>query len=112
MKLEATWMSRRQHPLQSGPAEGQVRGPGTLFVRVVHREGWDVELVEEGLVCNFATREQALACATEQEPAWIEVGEVSMMSADEAGAHIWTTLQREQDGGYRESGLSWGGRGD
>lgn len=105
-------MSGWRHPSHSGQGGGGFREPATLFVRVVHREGWDVELIEQGRIWNFATREEALACATEQEPAWIEVGEVTELIEDQPSRHVWTTLQREQDGGYRESGLSWGGRGD
>lgn len=105
-------MSGSRHPSHSGHEGGEVREPATLFIRVVHREGWDVELIEQGRIRNFATREEALACATEQDPAWIELGEVTELTGDQPSHHTWTTLQREQDGGYRESGLSWGGRGD
>ena len=105
-------MSGGRHPSHSGMGGGDVRAPATLYIRVVHREGWDVELIEQGRIRNFATREEAMACATEQHPAWIEVGEVTELTGDQPGHHVWTTLQREQDGGYRESGLSWGGRGD
>jgi hypothetical protein len=93
-----------------------------MFVRVVHRQGWDVETVDEsgdesgrgdrGLPVrteNFASREEALARAREGGPDWIELGEVVPASGEVAQHHRWTTLRRLPDGSYAASGLSWGG---
>ena len=84
-----------------------------MFVRVVHRQGWDVEKVgEKGdvKVENFATRNVALAHARAMEPDWIEVGEVVYATPDAPQHHRWTTLRRRPDGSYAASGLAWGGK--
>ncbi len=81
-----------------------------MFVRVVHRQGWDVELVEEGAKLNFASRAEALAHAEAQAPDWIELGVFVAGTESAPQHHEWTTLRRQPDGGYAESGLSWGGR--
>jgi hypothetical protein len=85
-----------------------------VFVRVVHRKGWDVEEVgEKGDVSsrNFASRDLALEHARSLEPDWIEVGEVVHATPDVPQHHRWTTLRRRADGSYASSGLVWGGRG-
>jgi hypothetical protein len=85
-----------------------------VFVRVVHRQDWDVEKVgEKGDVetSNFASRDQAMKHARSLEPDWIEVGEVVYATPDAPQHHRWTTLRRRQDGTYAASGLAWGGRG-
>ena len=84
-----------------------------MFVRVVHRQGWDVEKVgEKGDVetGNFASKEQALEHARSLGPDWIEVGEVVFATPRLPQHHRWTTLRRRPDGTYAESGLAWGGR--
>ena len=86
-----------------------------MFVRVVHRRGWDVEEVgEKGEVAssNFASKEQALEHACSLGPDWIEVGEVVYATSEAPQHHRWTTLRRRPDGGYAASGLVWGGRPD
>ena len=72
-----------------------------MFVRVVHRQGWDVELVDRGVTRNFPSREEAMAFAQGERPDWIEVVEV---------VYPTETLRRRQDGTYQDSGLGWGGR--
>lgn len=84
------------------------------FARVVHRRGWDVELVREAQpepeTANFPDRAAALAFAKGNQPEWIEVGEVVPARGDLPKHHRWTTLRRDGSGSYRESGLAWGGR--
>ncbi len=86
-----------------------------MFARVVHRQGWDVELLEAGErdpeKHNFPDRETALDFARSKEPEWIEVGVVVPASEGAPQHHEWRTLRRRPDGGYGESGLSWGGPG-
>ena len=84
-----------------------------MFIRVVHRKGWDVEQVgQEGEVQthNFAGRDDALDFARTFEPEWIELGEVVPATAEAPQHHRWTTLRRANDGSYVASGLAWGGR--
>jgi hypothetical protein len=85
------------------------RGGG--FVRVVQRQGWDVELVGAEETHNYPTRETAMEFALAQAPDWIEVGEVVAASPEAPQHHRWTTLQRGSDGAYRTSLLRWGGPG-
>lgn len=81
-----------------------------MFIRVVHRQGWDVELVESGGKRNFPSRREALAFAQAEGPEWIELGEVVPGTPEVPQHHRWKTLRRGPDGRYAESGLSWGGR--
>lgn len=85
-----------------------------MFARVVHRQGWDVELIEPGSAqperSNFGDRESALEFARSRRPEWIEVGVVVPESADAPQHHEWRTLRRDQHGGYTDSGLGWGGK--
>ena len=84
-----------------------------MFARVVHRQGWDVELMEPGWAepqtSNFGDRGSALEFARSQLPEWIEVGVVVPEGPDAPQHHEWRTLRRQPDGSYAESGLSWGG---
>ena len=85
-----------------------------MFVRVVHRRGWDVERVgEKGDVetGNFPSREAALEHARSLGPEWIEVGDVVPATPEAPQHHRWTTLRRRADGTYSGSGLAWGGPG-
>jgi hypothetical protein len=81
-----------------------------MFIRVVHRQGWEVELVESGEVRVFESQEAAMAFARAANPDWIELGVVVSQSEAAPQHHRWTTLRRQSDGGYRDSGLSWGGK--
>ena len=84
-----------------------------MFVRVAHRQGWDVERVGEGGAVSkqtLATREEALELARSLDPQWIEVGEITGLGTPEQ-QHRWTTLRRRADGSYAPSGLRWGGKG-
>jgi hypothetical protein len=83
-----------------------------VFVRVVHRIGWDLEVVgEAGQVekANFADRQAALDRAHHLQPEWIEVGEVVPAGDDVPQHHRWTTLRRQPDGSYQASPLNWAG---
>ncbi|HLH67652.1 MAG TPA: hypothetical protein VKY90_01120 [Candidatus Dormibacteraeota bacterium] len=80
-----------------------------MFVRVVQREAWEVE-VPEGERRSFASRREALTFAASLEPAWIEVGTVVPEREGVPQHHRWTTLRRTGDGSYATSGLRWGGR--
>jgi len=85
-----------------------------VFVRVVHRQGWDVERVAPGRDVEkrtLATREAALEFARGLSPDWIEVGEVVPATGAVEQHHEWTTLRRQPDGSYAPSGLRWGGKG-
>jgi hypothetical protein len=80
------------------------------FVRVVHRQGWEVELVRAGEPVEseiLASREEALSRAESMAPDWIEVGDIVGLGTVEQH-HSWTTLRRSQDGTYMVSGLHWG----
>jgi hypothetical protein len=81
------------------------------FIRVVHRRGWDVEVVEADRIDkrNFPEREQALEFARSLGPEWIELGEVVAAGQDLPQHHRWTTLRRSAGGDYLRSGLNWGG---
>jgi hypothetical protein len=82
------------------------------FVRVAHRQGWEVGVVRAGQRVEseiFASREEALSRAESMSPDWIEVGDiVGLGTADQH--HSWTTLRRRPDGSYAPSGLRWGQR--
>jgi hypothetical protein len=83
-----------------------------MFVRVVHRIGWDLEVVgEAGSVetSNFPDREKALQHARGLEPGWIELGEVVPATETVPQHHRWTTLRRQADGSYQASRLNWAG---
>ena len=82
-----------------------------MFVRVVHRQGWDVELVERGETRNFPAKRDALEFARSLEPEWIEIGEVVPAAPGLPQHHRWTSLRRSPDGAYAESRLAWGGPG-
>jgi hypothetical protein len=84
-----------------------------MFVRVAHRQGWDVEQVRDGGEVareTLGSREEALERARSLEPDWIEVGDIAALGTPEQH-HTWTTLRRRPDGGYAPSGLRWGGKG-
>lgn len=83
--------------------------PRGRFIRVVHRQGWDVELVGTGKKQNFADREEALRFAERNQPDWIELGVVVPATDRVPQHHRWVTLRRRSDGGYAEVGLNWGG---
>jgi hypothetical protein len=82
------------------------------FVRVVHRQGWDVELVKGADVDtrNFGSREDALLYARGLGPDWIELGEVVAAREGVPQHHRWTTLRRTSGGDYAASDLRWGGK--
>lgn len=83
-----------------------------MFVRVAHRQGWDVEQVGEGGVVTTETlrsREEAVAYAESLSPDWIEIGDIAGLGTPEQ-RHSWTTLRRQPDGTYAPSGLRWGGK--
>ncbi len=79
---------------------------------MVHRRGWDVEVVDrsELATSNFLSRDAALAHARALEPEWIELGEVVPAQGSLPQHHRWTTLRRRPDGGYAAAGLNWGGK--
>jgi len=80
------------------------------FVRVVHRQGWEVELVRAGQPVEsevLASREDALSRAESMAPEWIEVGDIVCLGTVDQH-HSWTTLRRSPDGSYGVSGLRWG----
>jgi hypothetical protein len=82
-----------------------------LFVRVVHRQGWEVEVVRADQQVEteiLASREEALSRAESIAPDWIEVGDIVGLGTAEQH-HSWTTLRRRPDGSYGQSGLHWGG---
>lgn len=81
------------------------------FVRVVQRDGWDVELIDEGRVLTFPDPVGAMDRAKVEEPDWIELGQVVDAQGDSPRYHAWTTLRRYPDGSYVESGLGWAGPG-
>lgn len=79
------------------------------FVRVVHRQGWEVEVVGDGgavVAATRGTRREALDDAMALAPDWIEVGDIAGL--DTPGQHHeWTTLRRMRDGSYAASPLHW-----
>jgi hypothetical protein len=81
------------------------------FVRVVERDSWDVELIDEGRVLTFPDRVRAMDRARAAEPDWIELGQVVDSLGGSPRYHAWTTLRRYPDGSYGESGLGWAGPG-
>lgn len=83
-----------------------------MFVRVVHRQGWQVEVVRDmGATesVTFATREDALEHAESLAPEWIEVGDIIGLDKPDQH-HAWTTLRRRADGSYAPSPLKWQGQ--
>ena len=78
-----------------------------LFVRVAHRHGWEVEIVQSARLVeseSLASREEALAYAKSLGPDWIEVGDIIGLGTS-AQQHSWTTLRRRPDGSYEPSPL-------
>lgn len=78
------------------------------FVRVVERDGWDVEFIEPASAQHYRTRDRAMAAARASSPDWIEVGVLVPESPDKPRHHSWSTLRRAPGGDYLPSGLSWG----
>ena len=82
-----------------------------MFVRVAHRQGWEVEVVQtdHSVTKNIlASRDEALRHAESMEPDWIEVGDIIGLGTP-GQHHSWTTLHRQADGSYALSKLRWGG---
>jgi len=83
-----------------------------MFVRVVHRHGWQVETVRDAGVVEsvmLASREEAIEYAESLAPEWIEVGDITGLETP-AQQHAWTTLRRRADGSYATSALKWQAR--
>jgi hypothetical protein len=80
-----------------------------MFVRVVEREAWEVE-VPGGEGRSFSSRQEAIAFAASLGPTWIEVGTVIPEQGSMPRHHRWMALRRTEDGSYAASGLRWGGR--
>ncbi|HZU17966.1 MAG TPA: hypothetical protein VFD01_15365 [Candidatus Dormibacteraeota bacterium] len=80
-----------------------------MFVRVVQREAWEVEVPGKA-TRSFASEREAMAFARSLMPAWVEVGVVVPAREGVPRHHRWTTLRRSQAGSYVVSGLRWGGR--
>jgi hypothetical protein len=83
-----------------------------MFVRVVHRQGWQVEpVLDAGVVesVTLASREDAIEYAESLAPEWIEVGDIIGLDTP-AQQHAWTTLRRRADGSYATSALKWQAR--
>ena len=79
------------------------------FVRIAHRQGWDVEVIRNGEiveVLNRSSREEALALGRSLAPDWMEIGEM-VGPGTPAQRHSWTTLRRQPDGSYSPSPLRW-----
>lgn len=79
------------------------------FVRVAHRQGWEVETVRDGGVVETVvrgSRQEALDHAMTLSPDWIEVGDIVGLDTP-AQHHVWTTLRRRPDGSYAPSPLHW-----
>jgi hypothetical protein len=82
------------------------------FVRIAHRQGWEVQVVRTGEPVEteiHPTREAALARAVAMQPDWIEIGDIVGLGT-ESQHHSWSTLRRRSDGSYGPSELRWGGR--
>jgi hypothetical protein len=83
-----------------------------MFVRVVHRHGWQVETVRDAGVVEsvtLASREDAIEYAESLAPEWIEVGDITGLDTP-AQQHAWTTRRRRRDGSYATSALKWQAR--
>jgi hypothetical protein len=83
-----------------------------MFVRVVHRHGWQVETVRDAGVVESVTRtsrQDAIEYAESLAPEWIEVGDIIGLDTP-AQQHAWTTLRRRTDGSYATSALKWQAR--
>ncbi|HET7419017.1 MAG TPA: hypothetical protein VFL27_01395 [Candidatus Dormibacteraeota bacterium] len=79
------------------------------FVRVAHRQGWEVEIVGTDGATATATlgsRQEALAYAMTLSPDWIEVGDIEGLDTPDQH-HVWTMLRRRDDGSYAPSPLRW-----
>ena len=79
------------------------------FVRVAHRQGWQVDKIEGKNIVESSirnTRAQALAYAESLAPDWIEVGDIHGLDTPDQ-QHVWTTLRRQSDGTYAPSPLKW-----
>ncbi len=80
-----------------------------VFVRVAHRQGWEIERVRDGGVVEKAvrgSRQEALDYAMSLGPDWIEIGDIVGLGTP-AQHHSWTTLRRQADGSYAASPLKW-----
>ncbi|HZU17249.1 MAG TPA: hypothetical protein VFD01_11720 [Candidatus Dormibacteraeota bacterium] len=80
-----------------------------MFVRVVQRDAWEVEVPGEA-TRSFASEEEAMAFARSLGPAWVEVGVVVPAREGVPRHHHWTTWRRGEGGSYVVSELRWGGR--
>jgi hypothetical protein len=81
----------------------------TTFVRVAHRQGWQVETIRGTNVVEVSTRKtraEALEYAKSLAPDWIEVGDIRGLDTPDQ-QHEWTTLRRLSDGTYVPSPLKW-----
>lgn len=79
------------------------------FIRVAHRQGWQVDTLEGTNVVEssvLSTREDALEYAKSLAPDWIEVGDIRALDTPDQ-QHVWTTLRRQADGTYAPSPLKW-----
>lgn len=84
-----------------------------FFVRVVHRQGWDVEVLQRGEIVEVKaakSREEGLDQARSLSPDWIEVGDIVGLDTPDQH-HVWTTLRRKADGSYEPSPLKWQPKG-
>jgi hypothetical protein len=79
------------------------------FVRVVHRQGWQIDTITGTSVVESSIREtraEALEYAKSLAPDWIEVGDIRGLDTPDQ-QHVWTTLRRQSDGTYVPSPLKW-----
>ena len=79
------------------------------FVRVAHRQGWQVDTISGTNVVESSirkTRAEALEYAKSLAPDWIEVGDIHGLDTPDQ-QHVWTTLRRQSDGHYMPSPLKW-----
>ncbi|TAN31686.1 hypothetical protein EPN29_10710 [bacterium] len=86
----------------------------STFVRVAHRQGWEVEVIRhagEVETETFASREEAITHAQSLDPEWIEVGDIVGLGTP-AQQHSWTTLRRRANGSYAPSALKWQAKRD
>ena len=80
-----------------------------IFVRVAHRQGWQVDKIEGTNIVESSirkTRAEALEYAQSMSPEWIEVGDIQGLDTPDQ-QHVWTTLRRQPDGTYLPSPLKW-----
>lgn len=79
------------------------------FVRVAHRQGWEVEVISGTKLIESSiheSRQEALVHAMSLVPDWIEVGDIVGLDTQDQH-HDWTTLRRQPDGSYAPSALKW-----